>query len=64
MVLTVETGNGDRLPFPGSGDIYEACVAQQVDLRRRNNGATSGIYRCDIETNAVNNDDGQETVYV
>ena len=38
--------------------------AQRVDLERWDNGATSGIYRCDIETNAVNDDDGRETVYV
>ena len=54
--------NGNRLPF--NGDIYEHRDAQRVDLRRRNNGDTSGIYRCDIETNAVNDDDGRETVYV
>ena len=56
--------NGDRLPFSGGGDIYEAREAQRVDLRGRNNGDTSGIYSCDIETNAVNDDGGQETVYV
>jgi len=56
--------NGDKLPFPGSGDIYQWRQDQQVDLRRRNNGATSGIYRCDIETNAVNDEDGRKTVYV
>ena len=27
-------------------------------------GGTSGLYRCDIETIAVNNNDGHETVYV
>ena len=62
--------NGDTLDFSGDpGDIYEARVAQRVDLRRRNNGDTSGIYRCDIETNAVHSDDSddittRETVYV
>ena len=56
--------SGDRLPFLGSGDIYEHRDAQRVDLRRRNNGDTSGIYRCDIETIAVNDEDGRETVYV
>ena len=56
--------NGDRLQFSSSSDdIYEQRLAQRVDLRRRNNGDTSGIYRCDIETMAVN-DDGRETVYV
>ena len=57
--------NGNRLQFSGDpGDIYEHRQAQLVNLRRRNNGDTSGIYRCSIETNAVNDDDGQETVYV
>ena len=57
--------NGDRLQFSnGPDDIYEQRTAQRVDLRRRNNADTSGIYRCDIETNAVNDDDGRETVYV
>jgi len=44
--------NGDRLQF--SGDIYEQRGAQRVDLHRRNNGDTSGIYRCDIETTYMN----------
>ena len=62
--------SGDRLDFPGDpGDIYESRVAQRVDLRRRKNGDTSGIYRCDIETNAVHSDNSSdttttETVYV
>ena len=52
--------NGVRLPFnPGIDNIYERRGAQRVDLRRRNNGATSGIYRCDIQVD----DDGRETVY-
>ena len=61
--------NGTRLPFPGGGDIIENRIAQTVDLRRRN-GATSpvGIYRCDIPTIAVHDDDDdnpvRETVYV
>ena len=38
--------NGDRLQFwNGPGDIYEQREAQRVDLRRRNNGDTLGIYR-------------------
>ena len=56
--------NGVRLQFNfGPVDIYESRTAQRVVLHRRNNSATSGIYRCTIETNAVNNDDGRETVY-
>ena len=57
--------NGTRLLFPGDdGDIYERREAQQVDLRRRNNGVANGIYQCTIETNAVNNDAGRVNVYV
>ena len=57
--------NGSRLQFVADpGDIYLFRGAQRVDLRRRNNGDTSGIYRCDIETNAVNDEDGRETMYV
>ena len=56
--------NGDRLQFRTErGDIFEWRAAQRVDLRHGNNSDTSGIYRCDIETNAVNDDDGRETVY-
>ena len=55
--------NGTGLPFPGGGDIYESRGAQKVDLRCRN-GATSGIYRCEIATIAVHDDDDRETVYV
>ena len=56
----------DRLQFSGSSnDIYESRDFRRVDLRRRNNAhSPSGIYRCDIETSAVNDDDGRETVYV
>ena len=54
--------NGNRLPF--SGDVYEGRTAQLVRLRYTGSGGTSGIYRCDIETVAVNNNDGYETVYV
>ena len=54
--------NGSRLQFNGDlGDIYEVRTAQRVDLRRRNNGGTSGIYRCTIETNAVHSDDNSDT---
>ena len=42
---------------------------QEVHIRRRNNAMSpSGIYRCDIETNSVNDNDVDiitgETVYV
>ena len=57
--------NGDRLPFPGSGDIFESRQAQRVELRRHNNAnGPTGIYRCDIETNAVYNNGMNETVYM
>ena len=56
--------NGMRLGFNVPGvDIYEVRELQRVDVRRRNNHDISGIYRCDIETNAVNDEDGRETVY-
>ena len=57
--------DGTRLPY--TGDIYEDRNAQRVDLRRRNNANLPvGIYRCDIPTNAVHNDDTsvRDTVYV
>ena len=57
--------NGNRLPFPGVDNVYESRRAQLVTLQhRRIGGTTSGIYRCDIETTAVNNNNGRETVYV
>ena len=63
--------NGGRLQFSSSippPDIYEVRGAQRVDLVRRNNAdSPSGIYRCEIATNAVNDDDDRsvrEMVYV
>ena len=56
--------NGTRLGFNLAGiDIYQVRELQRVDVRRRNNLDISGLYRCDIETNAVNDEDGRETVY-
>ena len=52
----------NRLPF--SGVVYEGRGDRLVVLRYTGSGGTSGIYRCDIETVAVNNNDGRETVYV
>ena len=53
--------SGDRLQFLGDpGYIYESRRSQRVDLRHRNNGDTSGIYRCAIETNAVRSDNMTE----
>ena len=55
--------NRMRLQFNGDGgDIYEFRYDKQVDLRRRNNADTSGIYCCRVETNAVHDDKGRETV--
>ena len=49
--------DGDRLPFSIGGDIYEQREAQRVDIRRRNSAnSPTGIYRCDIPTNAVHHD--------
>ena len=58
---------GDRLPF--SGSIAESRGAQRVDLRHRNSvtDSPSGIFRCDISTNAVHDDIDRyvrDTVYV
>ena len=47
-----------------STSILERCRAQQVDLLPGEKGdVTSGICHCPVETNAVNDDDGQETLY-
>ena len=54
--------NGNRLPF--SGNVSEGRGPQRVSLQYTGSGGTSGIYRCDIETVAVNDNDGNETVYV
>ena len=63
--------NGILLPFytHNDEDIVEDREPQVVHLRRRNNATSpSGIYRCDIETIAVNDNDDDiitgETVYV
>ncbi|CAI8029951.1 hypothetical protein GBAR_LOCUS16998, partial [Geodia barretti] len=57
------------MPFNVAGvDIYEHRVSQRVDIRHRNNAnSPTGIYRCDIPTNDVNDDDDisvRDTVYV
>ena len=58
--------SGTRLRFSiYDGDTYEQRVAQRVDLRRRNNAnSPTGIYRCDIPTNAVHDYPDRDTVYV
>ena len=54
--------NGRKVPF--SGNVSEERGAEQVHLRYTGSGGTSGIYHCDIETNAVNNNDGHATLYI
>ena len=39
--------SGDRLPFPGGGDIFLSRGAQRVELRRSIGTGPTGIYRCD-----------------
>ena len=54
--------SGGRLQFSALNVVYELRTAQVVDLRRNDNAdSPSGIYRCDIETNAVNSDDSTDT---
>ena len=52
----------------GASLVERRRYTQQVDLQRRNGSGQipSGIYRCDIQTNAtkVDGDDGRETVYI
>ena len=61
--------NGTVLPFSGNGvPIYLGRAAQRVAIRRTG-GATgpTGIYRCDIATNAVHSNTDRsvgETLYV
>ena len=63
-------GSDSRLPFQSEGTniIYQSHQSQVVHLGRRNNATgPSGIYRCVIPTNAVNDDSNGsvgETVYV
>ena len=54
--------NGQRLLF--NGNVYERRADRYVNLQYSGRGNAPGIYRCDIETNAIHNDNGRETVYV
>ena len=68
----IPPGSDTRLPFSNdtSVGIYQVQgpLPQRVILRRRNNAdMPSGIYRCDIPTNAVHDDNDisvRESVYV
>ena len=57
--------NRERLQFSSDPDeVFEHRQAQRVDLRYRGHSdPPEGIYRCDIETSAVSNEN-QESVYV
>ena len=55
--------NGERLHSSSKRfDIYELYKVKNVQVRRKNGAETGGIYRCDIETIAVNNGN-RETLY-
>ena len=60
--------DGNRLQFSnGVTPIVESRTAQRVDIRRINNAnEPTGIYRCDIPTNAVHATDNsvRDSVYV
>ena len=66
----IPPGSDTRLPLYNdtSAGIYQIQLEQRVILRRRNNAVMpSGIYRCDIATNAVHDDSDnsvRESVYV
>ena len=58
--------NGIRLPVPhrdATGSV-ESRGYKRVDLRRVSGFEPSGIYHCDIPTNAVHDNGLRETVYV
>ena len=59
--------DGTRLGF-NAVNIYHHCGPETVYILRRNNALSPvGIYRCDIATNAVNDDNDisvRDTVYV
>ena len=56
------------MPLSSDTDIYQVPGPQRIILRRKNNAdMPSGIYRCDIPTNAVHdvsNTSVRESVYV
>ena len=59
--------DGDRLTFSSGDGIFESRVIQRVNLRRKSGVSPTGIYRCDISTNAVHHSTDnsvRDTVYV
>ena len=61
--------NGTRLPFVASNvDTFEVGVQQGVEIRRNYHAnSPTGIYRCNVPTNAVHHDTDisvRDTVYV
>ena len=54
--------NGERLNKSELSDIYMARLYRNVQVRRRNNATTAGMYRCEIET-SVANGDSREILY-
>ena len=56
--------DGNRLPFHGFHSVYEDRGDRLVAVYRIGNGVMSGIYRCDIETIAVNNNSGNVSLFV
>ena len=59
--------NGNRLPiytYINIPVLSEGRGRQQVVVYYRGNVGTSGIYRCDIETIAVNNNSGNVSLFV
>ena len=60
--------NGNRLPIYtyiiNNPVLSEGRGPQQVDVYRSGSGGISGIYRCDIETIAVNNNSGNVSLFV
>ena len=59
--------SGDRLSLPGQAGLTEARGYHRVDIHMLYGDSPSGIYRCDIPTNAVHDAEDisvRDTVYV
>ena len=59
--------NGNRLPIYDYNNIpvlSESRGPQRVIVYRHGDSGTSGIYRCDIETIAANNNNGRVSLFV